>query len=78
MRLFLLQYRPMTLDGYERRRHGAEASGIQAHRRGRTTRYVCAMTEVSFVVTVDNEAQFLPAVLTAIFAQERDFAREVF
>lgn len=34
------------------------------------------MTGVSFVVTVYNKARFLPAVLTAIFAQEGDFERE--
>ncbi|MDE2165848.1 MAG: glycosyltransferase family 2 protein [Alphaproteobacteria bacterium] len=35
------------------------------------------MTGVSFVVTVYNKAAYLPAVLSAIFAQEGDFAREV-
>ncbi len=34
------------------------------------------MTGVSFVVTVYNKARFLPSVLSAIFAQEGDFARE--
>lgn len=34
------------------------------------------MSGISFVVTVYNKARFLPAVLSAIFAQEGDFGRE--
>ena len=35
------------------------------------------MTGVSFVVTVYNKAPYLPAVATALFGQEGDFAREI-
>jgi len=38
--------------------------------------YISRMTGVSFVVTVYNKAPYLPAVLSAIFAQAGDYGRE--